>query len=407
MMKTAYLDCFSGIAGDMFLAASLECGLKLSDLKRELAKLNLPPRAFTMTQRQVKRSGLGATYLDVRARNTRKGTTRWVDIRKLIGKSDLSPTVKKRSLDIFGQVAKAEAQVHRCSLETLHFHEVGATDSIVDIVGAAFSVERLGLKKILAGNIHVGSGTIQTRHGTYPVPSPTVLKLLKGWPIQLGGPQGELVTPTGAAILATYARPTDAEPLLEIEKVGVGAGKTDHKGRANVFRMILGQEGPAPEEDRVSVIEANIDDMLPLNFERLFEALFKRGALDVTLTPVQMKKQRPAVQISVLVEPLKRKALAQYLLEETTSFGVRFSDWNRLKLRRSMTRVKLPQGAVGVKLGFLNGQVLKASPEYEDCKRLSDRKGISFMKVYEDAKEAARAKYIRRSNEQKIKKQVR
>ncbi|MBI2871510.1 MAG: nickel pincer cofactor biosynthesis protein LarC [Candidatus Omnitrophica bacterium] len=389
-MKVAYFNCFSGAAGDMILGAFLECGLRLALLRRELAKLKLARGAFSLEARSVRRGGLKATHLEVRVKRTRGVETKFRDIERLIASSRLSGGVKEESVAIFKRLARSEAARHGKSVSQVHFHEVGAVDSLVDIVGACIARRALGLEHVYVGNVFTGKGTFQSEHGEYPVPSPAVLGLLENRRVHLSGPDTELLTPTGAAVLAEWSRDFDCEPCIKVERVGYGAGSLDLKDRPNVLTLVIGELEAQLDEDRVTVIEANIDDMLPLNYEVLFESLFEKGALDVTLTPIQMKKQRPAVQLSVIAPVEAREKVARCLLEQSTSFGVRFSDWGRMKLKRRQAAVATRHGSVKVKLGLLNGRILRASPEYEDCRRIARRLRVPLMNVYEEAKIAAR-----------------
>lgn len=390
-MKLLYLDCFAGISGDMFLGALLDLGVSEELLRTELAKLKLP--GYSISSRQVIKQNIAATKFDCieehlpspRLRQTSRGYTQIV---QLIDASALSPRVKERAKKIFRRIGEAEAKIHGVPLETIHFHEVGAVDSIVDIVGACIAIEILGVDEIQASPVPLGSGFVETAHGRFPVPAPATLELLKGIPTQSSSIAMELVTPTGAALLAEFCTKFGPMPALAVEKIGYGAGSRDLEKTPNVLRAIIGRVDAA-EQDVVAVIETNIDDMNPELFGDVMERVLAAGALDVFWTPVQMKKNRPGTLVTVLCERDATDRLAELLLSQTTSFGVRVHEARRRKLSREFVSVVTKFGEIEVKVGRLAGRVVQRSPEFESCKRVATLAGVTVREVYNDAARAA------------------
>ncbi len=313
------------------------------------------------------------------------------DILEIIRKSELPQPVKDTSMAVFTALAEAEAKVHGVTVERVHFHEVGAVDSIVDIVGTAVGFHMLGVERVYASPPNLGSGTVETAHGTLPVPAPATLELLKGIPAYSSEIRRELTTPTGAAILATCVEEFRNLPPMKIEAVGCGAGSADIEGYPNVLRMVLGEVGHGPEQDVVTVVETNIDDMNPEFYDHLMYRLFGAGALDCYLTPVIMKKNRPATKLTVLAEPEAATRLVGIVFEETSTFGVRMYDAMRKKLRREWREVGTEYGPVRVKVGREGDRIVHYAPESEDCRRISEDKGVALQRVYEAAKRAAAA----------------
>ena len=386
-MKLLYLDCFAGISGDMFLGAMLDLGLSPRVLRAELAKLKLTGYRIS-TQRVVKQN-IAATKFDCVTGHEHHHRG-YSNIAVMIQKSALSNGVKRRALSVFRRLGEAEAKIHGVPLEKIHFHEIGAVDSIVDIVGVCVAVEALGVNEIHAAPPPLGSGLVETAHGRFPLPAPATLELLKGVPTQLSNGTAELVTPTGAALLAEFCTKFGPMPAMKVEKIGYGAGTRDLKTIPNVLRAVLGVAPAVPsrssdEADTVAVIETNIDDMNPQLFGDVMERLLAAGALDVFLTPVQMKKNRPGTLLTVLCAPADVKRMAGLLLMHTTSFGVRVHEVRRHKLQREIVKVKTKFGKIEVKLGRRGGKLVTCAPEYESCKRAAVKVGVAVKDVYHAA----------------------
>ena len=383
--RVAYFDCYSGISGDMILGALFDLGVESSKVRKALRTLDI--KGYKLKSSRVKRGLIAGTKAQVSVDKTKHlhvSARKYSDIKKMIANSDLSLKSKKHSQEIFKRIAQVEAAVHKTTMEKIHFHEVGAVDSIVDIVGGVVALETLKLDRIFSSPINVGEGFVQCAHGSLPVPAPATLKLLKGIPIFSSGIKKELTTPTGAAMIGFYAKYFGSLPAMNIVGDGYGAGDHIIPEMPNMLRVILGEIFIA-SNDVLVVIEANIDDMNPEFYEVTIESLFKAGALDVYLTPIIMKKGRPANKISVLSSDTNRQAMTEILLKETSSFGVRFFQVGRTVLDRKVKTVKTSWGPVKIKIGILNEDVVQASPEYEDCKKISINKKVSIRAIYEEA----------------------
>lgn len=392
-MRLCYLDCFSGISGDMLLGALVDAGLSTDTLESELRKLQL--QGWSLAVERVRRAGLTGTKLDFRVAQT-PAPRSWQGIRKLIRSSQLSTGVKQRAEAIFERLAEAEANIHGVRQDEVHFHEVGALDSILDIVGAAVGFETLGIEKLLVSPLNVGSGCVQTEHGTLPVPAPATVALLKNAPIYSSSVEGELVTPTGAAVVAALAAGFGPLPRMTVSAIGYGAGTRDLKDQPNVLRVLLGESaetGESAREPRVAVIEANLDDMNPLIGGYFMEQALATGALDVFYTPVQMKKNRPGLVLTVICPPERADALSELIFQQTTTIGLRLYEAQRRVLERAFVTVEMPLGPVRMKLAKLNGRLLNAAPEYEDCQRLAREKSVPLKQVLADAQFYFRQQY--------------
>jgi len=402
-MRIAYFDCFSGVAGDMILGALVDAGVPLTVLKEAVAALGLP--GLAVEARKVIRGGFAATKVDVlTGEPSREADPGLVEaghphhhshrslpgILEVLRGSRLPDPTRERAAAIFTRLASAEAAVHGSSPEAVHFHEVGARDAIADVVGAVAGLAFLGADRVEASPLNLGGGRIATAHGTLPVPAPGTLELLKGIPCYGSPVETELTTPTGAAILATVAAAFGPPPLLTVRAVGYGAGTRELTGQPNCLRLILGDAPDPGATDEVAVLEANIDDMNPQLFEPLMEDLFAAGALDVYLTPVIMKKSRPATVLTVLAEAGAEGRLGPLILQGSTTFGLRLSRRGRLKLTREIRTVETPYGAVAVKVGRLGERTVQVSPEFEDCRRVAAAAGVPVRAVLEAAREAAR-----------------
>jgi uncharacterized protein (TIGR00299 family) protein len=396
-MRIAYFDCFSGISGDMTVGALLDLGVSLEHLKSELEKLRLPGWDVFLGRRV--RAGISAADFDVRAEDDapERGFTQ---IKEIIERSDLSPWVKERAIAVFRRLGEAESKVHDTTIDKIHFHEVGAIDCIIDICGACIGLEALKIEKIVASPLPQGYGFVRCAHGRMPVPTPATLEILRDCPTYSVDIEGELVTPTGAAILSTLAADWGRMPPLKPESIGYGSGKKDFGPRPNLLRVVVGEAAtidgseavPSPPRSpasappqEVAVLEANIDDMNPEGYDWVSQLLFRAGALDVTLTPIQMKKGRPGVTLSVIAPVDLQESLANLLFRETTTFGVRTSRWLRYTLNREFVAVRTPYGEVKVKIGRKDSEICTASPEYEDCRIAAEQAQVPLKAVYRAA----------------------
>jgi uncharacterized protein (TIGR00299 family) protein len=388
-MKIAYFDCFSGASGDMILGALLDAGLPLEKLKAELAKLNLVGH-YELGLEKVTKKGLGGSraIVTVAARQHRRHLS---DIRTILGSSDLDERVKEKALAVFTRLARAEAKVHGTTIDSIHFHEVGAMDAIVDVVGAVAGLAAMGVERIHCSALNVGGGTVECAHGTLPVPAPATAELLRGKPVYSSGIECELLTPTGAAILTTLAEGFGAMPAMVPEAVGYGAGAAD-LASANLLRVTVGQAAEAAmdlESERVAVVETSIDDMNPQVYDYLMQQLLQMGAMDVFLVPLHMKKNRPGTLVTVLCAPAMIEQVAGFLINETTSIGLRWRLDNRLKARREIETVDTPYGPVRVKVARAGGDVVNVAPEYDDCKRVAMEQSVPLRAVMDAARSAA------------------
>ena len=384
-MRKAYLDGSSGISGDMLLAALLDTGLDARRLLAELKKMRLGFYEFKLTR--AVRGNLVGARVDIRIPG-QQPPRKLADIEELIGKTELAETVKEKALKIFRRVAEVEGKLHNQPPGEVHFHEVGAVDAIIDIVGACVGLELLEVSELVCSPLNVGGGRVEAEHGSLPVPTPATAELLKDIPIYSSGVEGELVTPTGAAIVSTLASGFGPMPAMKVERIGYGAGEQDFPTHANVARLFVGesvevaksQPGAAGDE-LVSVLEANLDDMSPQLYGYFVEQALAAGALDVTCSAVQMKKNRPGLLVTVLCAPESSDALAQLLFEQTTTIGLRIYEARRKVLEREFVSVETPFGEVRVKVGKREGKVLNVAPEYEDCQRLAAEKSVPLKEV--------------------------
>ncbi len=422
-MKTLYLDIFSGISGDMFVGALIDLGADIRKLERELKKLKLDGYHLHVSRKQ--KSGIEGVKFDVHLADARAhepghhhnhehahgchhdDARNFSEIRKLVSRSKLSPWVKKKSLGVFQRIAVAEGKIHGLPADKVRFHEVGAVDSIVDIVGACIALEMLGKPRVLASLVIEGVGWVDCAHGRFPVPAPATLAILgaRGIGVTQCDEPHELVTPTGAALLAEFAESFAPMSGLVAEKVGFGLGTRENKTRPNVLRAVLGNESkvqnPKPkvrasgldwETDRVAVLETNLDDTTPEIIGWFMEKALSSGALDVFHTPVQMKKNRPGVLLTVLCVEADADKFSEMILRETSAFGVRRTIAERRKLKREFVTVKTSHGPVKMKLGKLGGKIVQAAPEFESCKQLAEQKRVPLRQIYEAAVKAAKSK---------------
>jgi uncharacterized protein (TIGR00299 family) protein len=437
-MRIAYLDCFSGMSGDMFLGALVDAGVPPRVLEEAVAALDIGAR---LEISRVERSGISATKVDVyshgekdlprevyweqqarahqhehdhdhghtheavelREHNftqepSRAGAARHEhgrglsEIRGIIGKAAISETAKQTAIAIFEALGSAEAQIHNSDVEKIHFHEVGAVDAMVDIVCAAVGAEALGVDEIVCSALNVGGGTVKCAHGTLPVPAPATLELLKQVPVYSSGIQAELVTPTGAAIVKTLAKRFSPFPEMKVEKTGYGAGTRDFSGHANVVRLTIGEARPElaanTSQQTITVLEANIDDLNPQVFGYVMDRLLEEGALDAFGMPVQMKKNRPGMLLTVLCRPEDAAKLTQLIFAETTTLGVRRREEQRQTLARKWVTVATRWGDVRVKVASMNGTITNHAPEYEDCRRIAAEHHVPLKSVMQEALQA-------------------
>jgi uncharacterized protein (TIGR00299 family) protein len=446
-MRIAYLECFSGISGDMFLGALVDAGVSPRVLEDAVAALGLGAR---LEISRVVRSGISATKMDVYVDGEKDlpreecwerqehshshehsgqvhehehhershfhpGETRTepalslpkgvsephehshsrglTEIRSIISGASISGGAKSTAIAIFETLGRAEAKIHNTSIESVHFHEVGAVDAMVDIVGAAVGAEALGVNQIICSPLNVGGGMVKCAHGTFPVPAPATVELLKDAPVYSSGLQAELVTPTGAAIVKTLASRFAPFPEMKIEKSGYGAGSRDFPGHPNVVRLTIGEAASnalaaKTASETITVLEANLDDLNPQVFGYVMDLLFEDGALDAFAMPVQMKKNRPGTLLTVLCKPEDASRLTQLVFSETTTLGVRRRDETRQTLARRWENVRTPWGEVRIKIASMNGTVTNYAPEYEDCRRIAAEHHVPLKQVMQEAARA-------------------
>jgi len=388
-MKILYFDCHSGIAGDMILGALLDLGVDLKEIQAGLKTLGL--KGYETSARKIRRGAFGGCKFDVKVKSQSHHHRPLADITSLIKKSKLPTSVKDSAVEVFTRLGKAEARVHRTSLAKIHFHEVGAVDSIVDIVGGVYALHLLGVDKIQSSPVNTGEGMVECEHGILPVPAPATLELLKGVPVFSSGVEKELTTPTGAAMIGHFAESFGPMPLMQVMGIGYGAGSHVIENHPNMLRVVLG-EGSGGGTDRVLLMETNIDDMNPEIFDYVMECLFDAGALDVFVTPIAMKKNRPATKLSVLCVPQLEREMARVLFAETSTYGIRYCEMDRLVLDRESLRVKTPYGSADVKVGRWAGETMQISPEYDSCRKLAKKSGRPLKEIYETVAKRAREK---------------
>ena len=391
-MRQAYLDCSSGISGDMFLAALIDAGVPVDRLFGELKKLPLGFYEFKRTR--ALRGGLIGTRVEIRV-PVEQPHRKLADIQMLLEKASLPDNTADQALKIFTRLAEVEGRLHNRPPGEIHFHEVGAVDAVIDIVGACLGLEMLEIGKFVCSPLNLGSGRIDAAHGSLPVPAPATAELLKDIPVYSSGVEGELVTPTGAALAASLASGFGPLPPMKIATIGYGAGEKEYPGHPNLARLFVGERLEAvaaqpglPGDEVVSVIEANVDDMSPQLYGYFLEQALAAGALDVTCSSAQMKKNRPGLTISLLCEPSKSEELSQLLFEQTTTIGVRIHEARRKVLPREYVSVETPYGAVKVKVARREGKVVNAAPEFDDCQRLAVEKGVPLKQVIAAAESA-------------------
>jgi len=380
-MKIAYFDLISGISGDMTVGALLHLGLPLEKLERELKKLRGLNYRLEVSKKVV--NGIQATRFRVRTKEGGAGRS-WKKIRELIKQSSLGSDVKERGIDIFSRLAEAEGTIHGVSPERVHFHEVGAVDSIVDIMAAAIGTHYFKIDSFIFSSVPLGRGVTPSRHGPLPVPAPATLELLKGVSVQWVNLDGETITPTGAAILSALGSQVEDAPRMTIEKIGYGAGEREFPDRPNLLRILLGARGPVWGHDEMVVLETNIDDMNPEIYDYVLDRLFAAGARDVSLSPIQMKKNRPGTLLRIICEASTRDKLAEIVFRETSTIGIRYYPVNRMILKRVPLRLKTRFGPVRVKVIEEPGGEQRAVPEYDDLRRIAEVKKVPIKRLYDE-----------------------
>ena len=396
-MKILYYDCFSGISGYMNLGAMVDLGVDSDYLIKELSKLHLDSE-YEISMKKALKSGISGTKADVVLKHKDHACSdheerhehhqrNLKDIEDIINKSSLNDNVKKSSINMFVKVAQAEAKIHGKPVDEVHFHEVGATDSIVDMVGAAIALDYLKVDRIMSSPVQVGGGFVKCAHGLIPVPAPATVEILKGIPIQSGIVPFETTTPTGAAILAANVGKFTDKIEFSIEKIGYGLGSRDLE-IPNVLRVYLGQTEIQEEIEEQFILETNIDDMNPEFYGYVEEQLFEAGALDVFKTPIIMKKGRPAIKLSILVSPNTEKEISDVIFKETTSIGIRKFKVEKIMLNRDLLTLKTSYGNVAVKCSYYEGKPVKYKAEYEDCKKIAKENNIPLAKVYREIDQA-------------------
>jgi len=379
-MKIAYLDCFSGISGDMFLGALIDAGLPFEALERTLRTMAL--REYSLEVNREKRNGLSGTRFLVKVESGTHGHRGLKEITEIIGEASLSKWVKDKSIEIFQSLAREEGKIHDRPQEEIHFHEVGAVDSIIDIVGTVFGIEFLGIQSVFASHLPLGSGFVDTQHGRIPIPAPATIGLLQGIPVYDSGLKHELVTPTGAALVRGIAHSFGPLPPMVVERLGYGVGSRNLPDRPNLLRIMVGVDQPAQEVETVVILEANLDDTNPEWIGFLMERLFEAGALDVVFSAIQMKKNRPGVQLQVMGNPHMKDSLAEIIFKESTTLGIRFRYTQRKVLQRSGVEIDTPWGRVKAKKIIGPDGTPSIMPEFEACRRLAQEKGIPLKTIY-------------------------
>src|SRR5580700_1151575 len=384
-MKLAYFDCFSGISGDMTLGALVNAGCPVEHLRGELRGLQVA--GWELTAEKVWKNGMAATYVRVVTGDQSKHRSLGA-ILEILEKSQLAGRVRERAAAIFRRLGEAEARVHDVPVEKIHFHEVGAVDAIVDIVGACIGFQALGIEKFACSPLNVGGGTARMAHGVLPVPAPATANLLQGKPTYSNGVQKELVTPTGAAIVATLCDSFGPQPPMSVTAIGYGAGTADLEGQPNVVRIMIGEAAEktvAGFDEEIAVIEANLDDMNPQIYGYFLEKALAAGALDVYTTPVQMKKNRPGTLLTVMCKPQDTNTVMSLIFAETTTFGARTYRAQRRVLPREWVNVGTEFGEVRIKLSRINGRIQHAAPEFDDCRKLAVEKNVPLQQVITEA----------------------
>jgi len=389
-MKTLYFDCFSGISGDMIIGALLDLGLDLKYLEQELKKLNI--KGYRIEAKKVIKNGIAAAKFDVVELHSHHGNQdhhherNIAEIDSIIGKSRLSEEIKNTIKKIFHRIAAAESKIHRVPINKIHFHEIGAIDTIIDVAGAVIGLNKLGIEKAYCSKLNVGTGFVEFSHGKWPVPAPATAEILKNVPIYHNNTKAELVTPTGAAIITALAESFGEMPAMRVKKIGYGAGTKDLQ-QPNVLRAFYGEldESISKLDDGIIIMETNIDNMNPEIFPYVIERLMENNALDAYTEPINMKKNRIGTKITVLSDKNNIGRLSKILFEETTTLGIRIFPAGRKKLEREVKSIKTKYGKIRVKISKLDGKIKNRTPEYEDCVKIAKKFKIPLKRVYEES----------------------
>ncbi|MBW1998789.1 MAG: nickel pincer cofactor biosynthesis protein LarC [Deltaproteobacteria bacterium] len=380
-MKLAYLDCFSGISGDMFLGALMDLGLPLEELEQGLQ--TLPIKGYRLGARKEHRNHIYGTRFVLQYEREAQETRDFKTIRDMITASTLGPDVKEKSIQVFEAIAREEGKIHNVPPERVHFHELGAVDSIVDIVGSVFGIEYLGLTSVHCSSLPLGRGFVETRHGRLPNPAPATIALLRGLPVHEAGLSQELVTPTGAALVKVLAESWGPMPRMKVDRVGYGVGSRELKDRPNLLRIIPGDPLDGVAEETIVVLEANVDDSNPEWLGYMMDRLMEAGALDVLFIPVQMKKNRPGTLVQVFCQPRQRDILARIVFSESTTLGIRFRYSERMLLQRSIVEMDSPWGTLKAKEVMLPDGTTRILPEFESCREIAEANGLPLKEIYQ------------------------
>jgi uncharacterized protein (TIGR00299 family) protein len=385
-MRIAYFDCFSGASGDMILGSMIDAGLNAQKLREEMRKIPVPQ--VRLNVRRVLKGGISATRVIITGKKEKKSYRTLNDILRIVEKSRLEPEVKKKSKEVFERIASVEAKIHRKPAKEIHFHELSGLDSIVDVVGSVWGFHQLGIDKLYVSKVNVGSGFVECEHGILPVPAPATLALMKGKPIYSSGVERELLTPTGAALLTFLGSDFGNMPEMKVERVGYGAGRDDLP-HPNLLRLVIGVPSVNSGMERVIAVETNIDDMNPQFYDYMIEKLLAMGVMEVFLTPIMMKKNRPGTLLKVICSSEKLTSVTGFLLKETTTLGLRWHEEERNRADREILTLETRYGKIRFKQARWEGRVVNLSPEYEDCKRLAVQKKITLKEVFEEARKEA------------------
>ncbi|MGZ3495905.1 MAG: nickel pincer cofactor biosynthesis protein LarC, partial [Thermodesulfobacteriota bacterium] len=360
-MRIAYFDCFSGASGDMILGSLIDAGLNPNGLRETLKKLRI--QTVQLKVKKVLKGGLSATQLIVEGRGEKRHHRTLQEILRIVERSSLEAEIKKKGREVFERIASVEAKIHRVAMEEVHFHELGGLDSIVDIVGAVWGIRQMGIEKIYVSRVNVGAGFVKCEHGILPVPAPATLSLMEGKPIYSSGVERELLTPTGAALLTTLGSEFGSMPVINVERIGYGAGRDDLP-HPNLLRLIIGASAPESVKERVIVVETNIDDMNPQMYDYVMERLLAMEVLEIFITPILMKKNRPGHLLTVICPSEKLPAVTKFLLTETTTLGLRWHEEERAKAEREIVPLQTKYGRIRFKLARWEGKIINLSPEY-------------------------------------------
>jgi hypothetical protein len=382
-MRIGYFDCFSGASGDMILGSMIDAGLSPGGLREELKKLRL--RNVSLKIQKVMKGGISATQVIVEGRDEKRHSRSLKELLQIIDRSRLDSEVKEKSREIFKRIGSVEAKIHRKPVEEVHFHEIGGLDSVVDIAGAVWGFREMEIEKLYVSRVNVGTGFVRCEHGVLPVPAPATLDLMKGKPIYSSGIERELLTPTGAALLTSLGSEFGKMPGMKVERIGYGAGRDDLP-HPNLLRLITGREGPSAGKEKVMVVETNIDDMNPQFYDYIMERLLAMEVQEVFLTPILMKKNRPATLLTIICSAEKLSPVINFLMLETTTIGMRWREEERSCADREVLSLQTKYGKIRFKLARWKGRRVNLSPEYEDCKKVALTRGISIKEVFEEAK---------------------